>query len=265
MKLDETMRLIAPVSKKNFKGGYDANLFRLLMISLLIFIAMTLFTDWRFLSLKNFQAMLYVFPELGILSLGIMLALITGGIDLSIVGIANLSSLCAAMLLYRARDDGVGGQLWAIFLACGLALLVSILCGAFNGFLVAAVGIHPILATLGSMQLFTGIAMVQTRGYAVHSYPEMFIHIGNGSLFYLPIPFWIFLFVGLALAVFLGWRPLGKKIYLTGANAKAAAFSGISTTRTLFLTYMLTGLLGGIGGLVIISRTNSAKADYGAS
>ncbi len=263
MNLDETIR--KTVKTVGPARDYDANLMRLGGISILIFVVMAYLAGPNFLSLANLKAILSGSSELGILSLAIMLAMITGGIDLSAVGVANLSSICAAVILHAALDGTPGEQAWAIGTAIPLALAVAMVCGAVNGFLIAVIGINPILATLGTMQLFTGIATVATKGYAVHSYPEIFSRIGNASISIVPYPFVIFFLVMLGVAAYTKWRPTGKKIYFVGANPKASRFSGISNVKTLFATYVMAGLLSGIAGLVSISRTNSAKADYGAS
>lgn len=264
MSADETVRNISPKPPRR-QWGYDADLLRLACISVVVFVVMFKLAGANFLSLANLRAILSSCSELGILSLAIMLAMITGGIDLSAVGTANLSSICAAMLLHDALDKPPSGQAAAMALAIAVSLVVAMACGAVNGFLVAVVRINPILATLGTMQFFTGVATVITKGYAVHSYPDMFTRIGNSYIGIVPWSFVIFFLVMLGVAAFTKWRPTGKKLYFVGANPVASRFSGISNVRTLFATYVTAGLLSGIAGLVSISRTNSAKADYGAS
>lgn len=263
MSSDETLRSQTPVQKR--RRSHDANLMRLAGISVIVFLVMYQLAGANFLSLANLRAILSSCSELGILSLAIMLAMITGGIDLSAVGVANLSSICAAMLLHSVLDASPAEQATTTLAAVGVALGVAIVCGAVNGFLVAVVRINPILATLGTMQLFTGIATVITKGYAVHSYPEIFTRIGNSYVGIVPWSFIIFFLVMLGVAAFTKWRPTGRKLYYVGANPVASRFSGISNVKTLFATYVTAGLLSGIAGLVSISRTNSAKADYGAS
>ncbi len=263
MSADETLRQAAPPRPEGPR--YDANLVRLAGISAIVFLVMCQLAGANFLSLANLRAILSSCSELGILSMAIMLAMLTGGIDLSAVGVANLSSICAAILLHSVLDAPKSEQAAVIAMAVGLALAVALACGAVNGFLIAVVRINPILATLGTMQLFTGIATVVTKGYAVHSYPELFTRLGNSYLGFFPWSFIVFFLVMLGVAAFTKWRPTGRKLYYVGANPVAARFSGISNLKTLFATYVTAGLLAGIAGLVSISRTNSAKADYGAS
>ncbi len=236
---------------------------RLLIIVLAIFVLMSVLNFEKFVSLRNIQSMLYSFPELGIFALGIMVALITGGIDLSIVGIANLSSVTAALIM--TKFAGADSEAGVVALAVIVALVVATLCGLFNGFIIGTIKIHPILATLGTFQLYGGIAVIITKGYAVFGFADSFIFAGNGKVFDIPFPFIVYVVVVALLAVILKQTAFGKRIYLVGSNSTASRYSGISNEKVLLKTYMLVGLLGGIAGLIMIARTNSAKADYGAS
>jgi simple sugar transport system permease protein len=245
----------------------DDNLLRLLVISLAVFGTMTALNPDRFLTGLNIDSMANQFPELGILTLGVMLAMITGGIDLSVVGIANLAGILAALVFTRLMPPQASGASQAawVALALAVAVLTSLAAGAVNATLVAVVGITPILATLGTMQIFTGIAIVITKGYAVVGYPEAFLAIGSGRLWIFPIPFVVFVVCALAVGVLLSRTGLGQSLYMMGTNLRAAVFAGIETRRALFKSYLITGLLSGTAGVVMISRTNSAKADYGES
>ncbi len=237
---------------------------RLLIIVFAIFILMSVLRFDKFVSVTNIQSMLYSFPELGIFALGIMVALITGGIDLSIVGIANLSSVVAALIMTKL-GEGEETQFSIVILAVLSALVVSMLCGLINGYIIGSIKIHPILATLGTFQLYGGIAVIITKGYAVYGFPNTFIFAGNGKVLGAPFPFLVYIAVVAVLAVVLKKTAFGKRIYLVGSNNTASRYSGIRNENVLLKTYMLVGILGGIAGLIMIARTNSAKADYGAS
>jgi simple sugar transport system permease protein len=243
------------------------NLGQLLVIVALVFVTMTLLNPGRFLSAINVESMAFQFPELGILTLGMLLAMITGGIDLSVVGIANLAGIFVALIFTKLMPPEASGAALAGWMALALvaALLAGAAAGALNSFLVATVGIPPILATLGTMQLFTGAAIVITQGYAVVGYPEAFLGLGNGSLGFVPIPFLIFAASALFVHLLLSRTALGLQLLMTGTNLKAAVFSGLETKRLLFKSYILTGILSSVAGVVMIARTNSAKADYGES
>ena len=245
----------------------ERSLVRLVGLALAVVLLFSLLSPNVFFSVINFQTIAFAVPEIGLLSLAIMVALLTGGIDLSVVSIANLTALTTAAL-YAAFDatDATGGQavlLTLLFVAAGL--LVAVLAGLFNGFLVSVVGVTPILATLGTMQLYNGIAIVATGGEALYGMPDAFLTLGINTVAGVPVSFVAFVVIGLALGVLLNRSPLGTKLRLVGANPTAARFSGIDNRRVLLLTYMVTGLLAGVAGVVIAARSASASADYGAS
>ena len=239
----------------------------LFMVTIAVFVVMSLLNSGRFLTYDNFASMCFQFPELGILSLAIMVSLVTGGIDLSAISIGNLTGILAALILTRATaaDVSAPGVVMCVAAAIATALAASVLCGWINGILVSRLAITPILATLGTMQLFMGIALVITRGHAVADYPKVAQFIGNGTLAGVPVPLIIFLVLACLVQVMLSRTRLGLQLSLLGTNPVAARFSGLDLRRLLSRTYILTALLSGIAGLVIISRTNSAKADYGSS
>ena len=242
----------------------DRNLIQLFGIAVVVFILMSALNPGMFLTARNFESMSVQFPEFGMLAIAIMLSMLTGGIDLSVVGIANFSGILAALILSKWAP--ATGMTWPMMgLAIIVSMLTGLLCGALNGFLIGRVEITPILATLGTMQLFTGISIVITKGYAITGYPEAFLFIGNGKLWIFPIPLVIFALFAVVFAFILRSTTFGIKIYMMGTNPTASLFSGVNNVRLILQTYMTTGVLASMAGLVMIARTNSAKADYGES
>lgn len=245
----------------------ERTLTRLAGLAVVVLIVFSLLSPQVFFSVINFQTMAFSIPEIGLLGLAVMVSMFTGGIDLSVVSIANITALTTASL-FAAFDatSATGGRailLTVLFVAIGL--LAALLAGLFNGFLVAVVGITPILATLGTMQLFNGIAIVWTGGETLYGMPDVFLTLGINTIAGIPISFIIFGVIALALAVLVNRTPLGIKLRLVGANPTAARFSGIDNRRVLLLTYVVTGLLAGVSGVIIASRSASAGPDYGAS
>jgi len=238
----------------------ESSLFRLLIVTLAIFLLMGLLNGSRFFSYRSFSSMCFQFPELGVFSLAIMVSLITGGIDLSIISIANLAGLTAGLVLAHHGTNST-----YIGPAILLALAVSIVCGLLNGWLIGYLRITPILATLGTMQLFAGIAFVLTKGHAVAGYPDAFQWLGNGALLYVPVPLILFLLSALVVQILLSRTTLGMRLCMMGTNSTAAVFAGLDVPRLQIKTYVLSAVLAGIAGLIVIARTNSAKADYGTS
>lgn len=245
----------------------DSNLIQLTLITACTFFLMCFLLPDTFLTARNLKSMSFLFPELGILSLAMMLAMLTGGIDLSLVGVANLSSILVGYALVRMVPKGTDQTTTVLAIAAGvaLALLIGAACGLLNGFIIARFGVPPILATLGTMQLFTGIAVVLTKGAAVVGLPPLYSRIGNGSLGDFSFPLMLFLALLLVFNVLLKRTFLGLKFYLVGANAKAAKFAGVDVKATLMTSYLMSGVLASLAGIIMSSRTNAAKADYGSS
>ena len=164
------------------------------------------------------------------------------------------------------HDEAVSGLTGLDIVACramAVALAVASACGLFNGFLVSKIGIVPILATLGTGSLYTGLSYVITGGPAITTTQLAFI--GNGSVAGVPIPVIVFIVLAIAFAVILNRTSFGFNVYMLGTNARAALFSGISDAKVLVRTYWVAGLVAGIAGIIFLARANSAKPDYGAS
>jgi simple sugar transport system permease protein len=250
------------------KRDEDKNVVRLFFVFVGVFILMGFLKPALFLQKGNFISMATQFPEYGIMAIGVSLTMISGGIDLAVVGTANLSAIFAAKYLIAMAPQGspVETVAFSIVTAVLLALAVGVAAGAFNGFLIARLRIPAILATLGTQQLFTGFAIVMTEGRPLSRLPILYSQIGNTELFgLLPVPFILYAAAAVAIGAVLGRTGFGLKLYLVGTNPKAAIYAGIENTRILLGTYMLSGLLSSIAGLIMMARANSAKADYGAA
>ncbi|RWR06202.1 ABC transporter permease [Paenirhodobacter populi] len=250
--------------------GSDAAIAQLVVITVLIFVAMTAMNPDKFLRYYNFESISYIMPELGILSIAMMIAMLTGGIDLSVVGVANLAAIVAGVYfripaVQEAIGAGGAGVVMHTVAAVLIALLVGLAAGVINGLLIARLRIIPILATLGTGQIFAGLALVLTGGPAIVGFPQTWAWIGTGKILGLATPLWVLIVVALLVAVALTRTTLGVSLMLIGTNPRAAIFAGIRSGRMILYSYMLTGVLSAIAGVLLSGRTNSAKADFGAS
>jgi simple sugar transport system permease protein len=239
---------------------------------LLVALAGVLLLMWilngsNFMNIRNLQSMAYQMPELGVLSLAMMIAMLTGGINLSIIATANLSGIVIAYILTTTvspETTGLGG-IGLVIIAIAAGLLVAVAIGLLNGYLIAVLDISPILTTLGTMIMVSGFSIVLTRGYVLSGFPPAFLAIGNGNLLGIPSPILVFIGCAVFMSVILNQSALGTRIYLIGSNPTACFFSGVNNRTVLIQTYALSGLLAGIAAIIMISRFNSAKADYGES
>lgn len=263
------MKNMTENTKKNHQAIFTANkdLIRLSIITIVVFILMSALRPSMFLRINNIESMGYQIAELGIYSLAMMFSMLSGGIDLSIVGISNLGAILAAYILHNALEKGYTGMtLWLnIIFAVLVTLLIGVLCGAFNGLLIAKLGLKPMLATLGTMNLYTGIAIIITNGKSISKLPKEYLYFGNHTFLKIPIPLWILILVIIGCMIILYKTVYGFQVKFIGSNLKASIFTGIKTKSVLFRTYILTGILCSIASLVALSRTGSAKADYGTS
>jgi simple sugar transport system permease protein len=235
---------------------------------LLLVVAFVFFAALRpnvFLSTLNLQNLALAAPEIGVLAIAMMLAMLTGGIDLSLVNIANLSAITMSTLYttIHGANPALAEQLVPVLVLAGLA--IGLIGGMINAVLVAYVGITPILATLGTMQIYNGIAVVWTGGRTLYGSPATLTALGQATVAGIPILFLVFLLAAAAVALLINRTPIGLKIQLEGSNPKAAMYSGIRSRSVLTSTYLVTGLLGGLAGVLFIARNPSASADYGAS
>jgi ribose/xylose/arabinose/galactoside ABC-type transport system permease subunit len=220
----------------------------------------------RFFSINTLQSMAFQIPELGILSLAMMLALLSGGLNLSIIATANLTGLTIAYLLTR-YIPGAEGIAWigVQVAALGVGFAVAALVGLINGFVVAYLGVSPILATLGTMTLCKGLAIGLTHGNVISGFPAPIVFIGNGTVFGVPFALIVLALCALPVAIMLNATPFGAKVYMIGSNEKATRYSGVDTRAILLKLYVLSSLLAGVAAVVMLARFNSANAAYGES
>lgn len=245
----------------------DQNIRWLFVVAAFVFVLMSVLSPEVFLTSANLGSMANQFPQVGLLALGILLAMLSGGIDLSMVGVANLSAIVAAVVLtqWLPRDAGNPQILLYIVIAVLVSIGIGVLCGLFNGFLIARIGVTPILATLGTMQLFSGIAIIITGGRPVFGMPALFTNSLSGSVWGIPVPVLIFAVAAVAMTILLNRTGLGIKLYMLGTNPLAARFAGLKTVALQLRTYAIVGGLAALTGLLVLAQTNSAKADYGTS
>ncbi|MTJ79567.1 MAG: ABC transporter permease [Telmatospirillum sp.] len=244
----------------------DNNIVQLIVMTIAIFLIMAALNPDKFLRYYNFESITYLFPELGVLSIAMLVAMLTGGIDLSVIGIANLSGILAGLFfhaVYQSADPS--GGVGVVALGVLLALSVGAAAGALNGFLITRLRVTPILATLGTGQVFTGLALVLTGGPAIVGFPPAWDFIGNGKILGLATPFVLFVIIACAMSFILSRTTFGLNLLLIGTNPKAAVFAGLRKGRMVFFSYLTTGLLASTAGIILSGRTNAAKSDYGTS
>ena len=243
----------------------DRKLTQLVVVALVVFLTFSILVPDLFLTPRNFVSMAFQIPEIALLALGVMLAMLTAGIDLSVVSMSNLAALSTAYLLVTQVTEGGGNVYLWIVIAIVIGIVVGLISGLANGAIIAGVGVTPILATLATLTLYNGIAVGIRNGQSIIGLPPEFTAIGNGSFLGIPIPMIILLVAGAGVALYINKTGLGMQSVLVGANQDAATYSAIGVKKVLLMTYTLSGGLSALAGLIIASRSASANPDYGSS
>ncbi len=170
------------------------NLVGLLLLLLGLFAVFTVLLPGIFLQPGTMQSMMFQLPELGLLSLAMAIPLVSGGLNLAIIATANQAALLMAWILTtQMPPEAAGGEIWlwiAIALAAGFLLCLVI--GLVTGFIVAVIGVHPILVTLGTQTLIAGVSIWLTRGRTLSGFPDALIHVSNETVAGVPISFGVF-------------------------------------------------------------------------
>jgi simple sugar transport system permease protein len=237
----------------------------LTLLAILIVIAgvLTAFLPAQFLTIRNFASMGRQFPEYGLLSLANMLAMITGGIDLSVTSVMSLSGVVSSLILSQWEASLLPSGV-IILLGIITALAVSAACGLLNGALIAYVRVPAIIATLGTQGLFLGMSIIITKGHGIGGFPPQFLFIGNGNLGGIPTQFIIYIVVALLVGLLLTRTRQGFSMLMYGSSPLVSRFSGMNNELVLMKTYLLTGLLAGAASIVVISGVNSIRPGYGS-
>jgi ribose transport system permease protein len=241
---------------------------RIGVLPLLLVMALVVFTALspRFLTSENLITVARQATYLAIVSMGQMLALLTGGFDLSVGKIVAITSVVTALTmapLAAAHPDAT-----AITLTLGILAGVGAgtLVGVVNGLGVAVLNVSPFVMTLGTAAISFGIALTLTSGVPVYGIPAAFGNIFSfGRMLDIPSPIYVTAGLFVAMYVLLNWTRMGRYFYAVGGNIKASRLSGIHTRFYLFMAYVLCGVLAAIAGALLTARLETGEANIGAS
>ena len=214
-----------------------------------------------FLKPANLAVMMRFVATFGLLAIGEILVIITGGIDLSVGSMTALTGVLAAMLMMR----GIAfipplGTVPAIVITLACAALV----GVWHGFCVTRLHIPPFIVTLGTWLILRGLAAFITRGYPILFPAESpFLILGQGEIYKIPVMFIILILVALIASFLLDGTTLGRHIYAVGGNIEAARVSGINVDRVRVFCYAISGIMAGVVGVLLASRLGQGTPTVG--
>lgn len=238
----------------------------LLATWLVLYLVLALVLGGRFFSVPNLQSMAIQVSSLGMLALAMSLAMLSGGIDLSIVSTAALSSIVGAFVMsgrWIGVSDGNEGMITALGVLA--VLLTALLCGIVNGVLIARFSVPPILATLATMIFYSGVALAMTNGQSIAVATATLSTLSTATFAYVPFPFLVMVVAYVVLGFVLARRRLGRRLYLIGESVTALRFSGARTERVTLAVYTGSGLLAGFAAMLMLASQNTAREGFGES
>ncbi len=189
--------------------------------------------------------------EYGIVALVLTFIVISGEIDLSV------TSMMVLVACVAAKTFSLGTPM---ILAVIIGLACGVLLGAFNGYLVAYIGLPSIIVTIGTLALFRGIAQIIMGDLSIGHFPEWFFGIDMRLVFnIIPVPLIIFIVLSVIAAFVLSFTIFGRKVYAVGTNEQVAVYSGIRSKRLKLLLFSFSGLMSALGGIMMISRLGVAR------
>ena len=193
---------------------------------------------------------------LGLVALAETVVIIMGGLDLSAGSVVGLVSILIALSM---RDNN------NIFVGIAMGLIAGAAAGLFNGLLITKGRIEPIIATLGTMAVFRGLAFTVTNGAPIGIMDKAFNKIGSGHVLGIPNPVIILILVALGFYILLNLTYMGRHIYAVGGNAVAAGLTGININRYKLGVYALSGLIAGVAAIILTARSNAGQPNAGVN
>ncbi len=231
-------------------------------IALIIVFAFFAFAAPNFLSGENLVIMSKHVALNAFLAIGMTFVIITGGIDLSVGSIVGFCGMVAGWLMLYGIDIGMGWTMqFNTIEICVIVAVVGVLIGALNGILITQLNVAPFIATLGTLYIARGAALLSSDG---QTFPNLngsaefgnasYRLIGAGNVLAIPISIWMLIAVGIAAAYVANRTPLGRHIYAVGGNERGAALSGVKVNRVKMAVYMFSGFCAALVGLIISSQ-----------
>lgn len=226
---------------------------------LVLVVLMTVLRPHTFLTVGNMTNIAIAAVLVGLCALPQTLAILTGGIDLSIGSTVGLSSVvCALVVAQRASAD-------AAFAAMAVSIGVGVLCGLFNGIVITWGHISPLIATLATWTAYQGMNYIVTGGKATGVLNPALDTVNSGKLVGIPIPVAVLLVMVVAFGLVMKYMVVGRNIYAVGGNPTAARLAGIPVNRYVFGIYVLGGAIGGVAGVILTAKQGAGIPESGAA
>lgn len=216
-----------------------------LLVGFAVLLIVAAFITPSMYSLTSIMNMLRNNAVYALLAVGMMMVIITGGIDLSVASTLSLAGVICSSLMNSHQN--IPGFVWVI-----LGIAVGVLCGAFNGFIVGYLKMVPMIATLGTMYIFRGLAFLCSGGnwWFPHQFTENYVTFASGQFLGIYNILWFVLVIFVLAGIFLGYSSYGRRIYAIGTNRESAKVAGIKEARVTFMAFTICGALAGLSGML---------------
>lgn len=235
--------------RKIFKHNESA----LVVIIVVLFVGFSISAS-NFSNINNIMQIILKCVELGILTIGMSICIITGGLDLSLGALCSFNTVILGVFSVKL---GI-----SIPIAMLVALSTSLICGLFNGYLIGYMKIPPILVTLGTQSLFTGLGLLITSGGAISGFPSEYTFFGNGKIGgILPIQAIFLIVIAVVMYILTAHSRIGRKMYLVGSNQTVARFTGINCGGVILTTYALASTMAFLCAIVLSARLATGRPD----
>ena len=221
-------------------------------VAFIILVIILSVSSEAFFTPMNFVIVVRQVAVIGIISIGLTFVISTGGIDLSVGAIVALSAVVATS--FAVKDSA-----YPVAVAVGLGLLVGLACGAFSGFFIAFMNLPPFIATLATMTIARGLALVYTGGRPITGLSQAYTVIGKGSLGIFPIPVIIFIAAAAIGIFFLNYTKFGRHVFAVGGNERSAIVSGINAKAIKFACYVISGFASALAAIVLSARIQTGQ------
>jgi len=248
---------LAPTGVRRFSGRWfgDLAIRYAMVIVMLLIIAFFLYRSARFGTPENLTTILIAAAPFALIALGQTLVILTGGIDLSVGSVIAVAAVYGSITAKAFPDN--------VWLAVVTGMVVGLIAGSINGFVVSVIKVPPFIATLGMLTAASGFAYVAGNGAPITGLPASFSSIANTQILGLTLPV-ILMIVGiLGFAVIMRRTAYGMRVYAVGGNPGAAQIAGVKVGRTLFSVYAISGVLAGLSGVMLASRVTLGAPNLG--
>jgi erythritol transport system permease protein len=274
--MSQTQTAAAPAKTGRRSGGLDIPKILLegrAFIALIVIILIFSFLSPNYFSVNNLLTMSAHVAVYAILAIGMLMVILNGGIDLSVGSTVGLAGVIAGFLMQGVKLPGMEVTLYpAVWVCAVIALAVGAFVGWVNGILVAKFGVAPFVATLGTLYVVRGTALLITSGL---TYPNLrgdpalgntgFDALGFNRILGIPTGVLVMIVIALLGSFLLNRTSFGRWLYASGGNMRAAEFSGIPVKRVQIRIYMASGVCAAIAGVIIASELTSANPTAGTS